>query len=115
MSYLFVYGTLKKGFGLHNIIASLNYIGETKILGYDMYTNGGYPMAVKGWGSIVGEVYEVPEEVEEYLFSVLDQIEGAYNRNKELVIIDKKAYSVYFYEYKYEVDGLMHIEDGEFY
>lgn len=42
---LFVYGTLKAGYGLHRIIEDAHYIGEVKTAEqYTLATNGWYPM-----------------------------------------------------------------------
>lgn len=67
MKRLFVYGTLKKGrynherFGMDHA----TFVRIATINGYSMYTNGIYPAAVKGKDSdsIVGEVYDVPDEL----------------------------------------------------
>lgn len=72
---VFVYGTLRKGCGNHFVMkdADGKYIGTGIVKGYEMYTNGSYPMVIRGEASVVGEVYEV-EKVEN-LYR-LDALEG---------------------------------------
>ena len=69
---VFVYGTLRKGCGNNFVIAEADgyCIGKGKIQGYEMYTNGAYPMVIRGSGTVVGEVYEVSDLVP------LDELEG---------------------------------------
>lgn len=79
---VFVYGTLKAGHGNHDYYLSGNdgasYLGRCYITGdYRMYTNGAFPMVVKGTDTdadlpIVGEVYSVDEET----LHALDALEG---------------------------------------
>jgi gamma-glutamylcyclotransferase (GGCT)/AIG2-like uncharacterized protein YtfP len=76
--YLFVYGTLRKGYDLKlkgRVAGELEYVGRAKV-GGTMYDIGQYPGAVKGKNNneIVGEVFLVnnPDKV----FKVLDKYEG---------------------------------------
>ncbi len=69
---IFVYGTLRKGCGNHFVMeeAEGRYIGKGVVSGYEMYTNGAYPMVIRGSGTVVGELYEVSDLV------TLDELEG---------------------------------------
>lgn len=78
---VFVYGTLKAGHGNHEFYLSndgVEYLGRCYIVGdYRMYTNGAFPMVVKGSSAdahrrIVGEVYSVDEDT----LHGLDLLEG---------------------------------------
>ncbi len=80
---VFVYGTLKKGFGLHQVLKNINaefkgnWITDPK---YTMFALGGFPgVRPNGGDSIHGEVYAVPNMKE------LDSVEGypsLYTREK---------------------------------
>ena len=73
---VFVYGTLKKGFGNHHLLAGCEYLGPCTLGdNYAMVSLGWFPGVVSNdnvVGTIQGEVYRIPEEV---LFS-LDILEG---------------------------------------
>ena len=58
---VFVYGTLRKECVNHYVMkeAKGRYIGKGVVNGYEMYTNGGFPMVIRGEGTVVGELYEV--------------------------------------------------------
>jgi gamma-glutamylcyclotransferase (GGCT)/AIG2-like uncharacterized protein YtfP len=59
MHKVFVYGSLKKGFGNHSLLTDSHYLGP-------------YPGVVSGEGIIHGELYEVDDTT----FSRLDRLEG---------------------------------------
>lgn len=59
---LFVYGTLKKGFGNHRLLEGAKFLGEDTIPG-GMISLGGFPGWLgEGEGYTKGEVYEIDEE-----------------------------------------------------
>lgn len=71
--YVFVYGTLRKGDSRFGVLDGCECIhGVAFIDGFDMLNLGGFPGIVPGNGRIVGEIYEVDEEV----LGQLDRIEG---------------------------------------
>jgi gamma-glutamylcyclotransferase (GGCT)/AIG2-like uncharacterized protein YtfP len=76
--YLFVYGTLRKGFESpvkEQVSSDLEWIGQAKVkaLLYDM---GTFPGAIKssGMNEVLGDVYRVANA--EKVFKVLDHYEG---------------------------------------
>lgn len=71
---VFVYGTLKKGWGNHVIIEDQKFLGASKTLDerFQMYHLGGYPGVVAGSASVPGELYEVDEAA----FARCDRLEG---------------------------------------
>lgn len=81
-SRVFVYGTLKQGFGNHEYYLGNNeavkYLGRCYITGdFRMYSNGAFPIVTAGSdpdrrAHIVGEVYEI----DEYTLDALDALEG---------------------------------------
>lgn len=73
---VFVYGTLKKGFGNHNyLLGHLEPLAEDKLAGHKMYSLGGFPAIVESDNEedvVYGELYEVnPAELRR-----LDGLEG---------------------------------------
>lgn len=61
---VFVYGTLKKGFGNHGVLnPGSQFICKDRIRGWDMYSLGGFPAITEGTGEISGELYSVDEKV----------------------------------------------------
>lgn len=74
MNKIFVYGSLRKHGGLHGAVKNTNYLGKFNTRPeYNLYSLGAFPALVKnGKTSIVGELYEVNEEV----LRTLDMIEG---------------------------------------
>jgi len=76
-----VYGTLRKGCANHVFLQRAELLGTTSIDGWEMYSNGFYPYAVKGNGSIVVEVYRADRA----LLAEIDRLEGYprhYSRTK---------------------------------
>ena len=89
---MFVYGTLKRGFGLANWMKGAKYIGNAKLAGYKMYTNHNYPAIVKGDSIddvVSGEVFEVEKDVFE---SISGMERGAgYGIDEVDVMTDEKV------------------------
>ena len=65
MKTIFVYGSLKKGYYNHSIIKGSTFVGTKVLLGYQLYDTGfGYPAIAKDkWGSVLGEVYQIEEDI----------------------------------------------------
>lgn len=74
MTKVFVYGSLKKGFGNHHVISKGEFISvdETLYNDWHMFNMGGFPGVVEGTKVVTGEVYEVDDEV----MAGLDRLEG---------------------------------------
>lgn len=68
---VFVYGTLREGRGNHPLLGGAKKIADGAVEG-DLFLAGGLPMAVKGDGRIVGELYRVSRET----LADLDMLEG---------------------------------------
>jgi len=107
MINLFVYGTLKRGFGMNRMFNNSKFVGKASTgKGYKMISLGGYPgVLFGGEGSVSGEVYEVSEDV----LTQCDHYESngfLYNRKRILISVDgeeiKKVCWVYFYARDYQ-------------
>jgi gamma-glutamylcyclotransferase (GGCT)/AIG2-like uncharacterized protein YtfP len=71
---VFVYGTLKKGFGNHRLLAASEFLGEARTAqSYAMYSTG-VPIVVKNEAisPIQGELYRIDEAT----LVTLDSLEG---------------------------------------
>ena len=98
MNLVFVYGSLKKGFGNHRLLENSKYIakGGTVSEGFDMGSCGGFPGVTSGGEyRIYGELYEVDDDT----FERLDTLEGNghfYEREEiDIMSISQPAARVY--------------------
>lgn len=74
MEKLFVYGTLKKGFGNHHYLADARFLCTARTVEkYAMYVNG-IPFVVRTpkVSQIIGELYEIDDET----MDRIDRLEG---------------------------------------
>ena len=72
--YVFVYGTLKKGYNLHQVLEGSYSFGAGRLYDHFIYHLGSFPgiSPEKNAGPVIGEVYEVTLDVME----TLDMVEG---------------------------------------
>ena len=77
---LFVYGTLMKGQGANSKLKGAQFLGKAVLRDYEMFNLGGFPGIQQHLGgSVVGELYEIEED----MLPILDSYEGEgslYNR-----------------------------------
>lgn len=76
--YLFVYGTLRKGYDSpvkEQVDAGMEWIGQAKVKAV-LYDMGTFPGAVKssGMSEVLGDVYQVNDP--KVIFNILDRYEG---------------------------------------
>ncbi len=94
--FVFVYGTLKKGERNHHLLQGCK---GTKALapGMRVHCGPGYPYAIRGEGTAIGELYEVDEQT----LKRLDELEGhpEYYRREltEVVLEDGKELTAWIY------------------
>lgn len=70
---MFVYGTLKKGYGNHFIMDGAKYLSEAYIVGWEMRDLGGFPAITKSdGGKVHGEMYIVSPQVLKERISLRD-------------------------------------------
>lgn len=91
---VFVYGTLREGFGNHErYLSDAPKLGEATLCGkYEMYHLGGFPAIVDGEQNdvMLGEVYEVTEGE----LARLDMLEGYNPRNPRNSMYDRRMVEV---------------------
>ncbi len=111
--YLFVYGTLKKGYIFHHYLKKSEFISEGYIKGYRMYLVSWYPAVVNGDKTVYGEVYKVDQKT----LSLIDELEDEGNTYKRIiddVFTQKGKIPCYIYLYLNDLKGLKEICSGRF-
>jgi gamma-glutamylaminecyclotransferase len=85
---VFVYGTLKRGYGNNRLLANAEFVGEATTVGrYKMLHAGSFPVAMRSTEGkqrrpIVGEVFRI-KEYDDVTLQLLDRLESngrMYNR-----------------------------------
>lgn len=115
MEYVFVYGTLKKGFFNHKRIEGEQFIGEAYLKGYNMYSLTVYPFIYKGDGTIKGELYRVRDET----MPIIDSLEAFYTKRTETVELPNgETYEAFCYVFedeqiKEDIDDFKKVEGNE--
>ncbi len=112
---VFVYGTLKKGFGNHYLLENSKFIGRAKTKEKYKMTANGIPFVSKSKAvsHIIGEVYEVDDETLEKL-DFLEDHPDWYKREKVKVVLeDGKELEAWLY-FNEISEGEYLIPDGEF-
>jgi gamma-glutamylcyclotransferase (GGCT)/AIG2-like uncharacterized protein YtfP len=125
--YLFVYGSLRKGFHsdvYQYIFNYFHFVGDAKVKGL-LYDLGPYPAAipVDEDAFIVGELYEIKNKDEYgYAIAQLDDYEGVdplegetkyYRRDPVEVYIEDHTIRAWIYWYNQPVEGYPQIESGD--
>jgi len=110
MTKILVYGTLRKGYALNGYLQSGTFLGDVVLEGFQMYTNGSFPMIVEGDGKIRGELYQF-DSVEG--LKVLDRIESAYTRSSVTTNLNGEKVDCETYIYDHSIYGLEKIEVGD--
>lgn len=105
MTYVFVYGTLKRGYGNHGVLGRSLYIDEaiTNSREFTMY-DGGFPYVSDNFpndaeaGAILGELYEVESDA---VLANLDRLEGVpslyVRREVDVTTLNNIAYKAFIY------------------
>lgn len=114
--YVFTYGTLKRGEYNHGVLGDSEYIGEGALEGFDMFTNGSFPMIVEGDGLVFGEVYKVSDldRVDMLEGYVKESDKGMYLRRKKEIIMDDDNVECWVYIWNRDLDRCEPILNGEF-
>jgi len=112
---VFVYGTLKKGFGNHYLLKDAKFLGKARTEKKYKMTANGIPFVSKkeAISHIIGEVYEVGDEILRKL-DFLEDHPNWYKREKVKVILEngrKLDVWLYFNEVS---EGRYLISGGEF-
>jgi gamma-glutamylcyclotransferase (GGCT)/AIG2-like uncharacterized protein YtfP len=109
---LVVYGLLRGGEPLHAHLRGAAARGEVRLEGFDLHDLGEYPGAVRGGGTLVGELFDLPNPS---VLAALDDAEGVglvpplYER----VLVDVAGRSAWLYLYARPVEGCPKIASGD--
>ena len=107
---VFVYGTLKKGFGNHALLKDAVFLGPDYAPG-SLYATSAYPLAKKTnenrW--IKGEVYKVTEKI----LKDLDWLEGHPNLYCRENVQLKSGTMAQMYYYQRDVSNRSYLPNGE--
>lgn len=106
---VFVYGSLKKGFGNHkHHLEDQRFVKNVTIEGFDMYSIGAFPAIVDGEGTIQGEMYKVSIEA----FKSLDRLEGYPNHYDRKLVKCTTGEEAWIYYYKTAPYSRQKVESG---
>jgi len=110
-----VYGTLKRGFGNHRVIAPGQFLGTDTTPGFVMHSLGGFPGVVRGDGTIHIEVYAVDDQTMGSLdclegYRASDPLRGFYDR----VQIDTRFGRAWLYVYNGSLVGRPRVRGGNY-
>lgn len=108
---LFVYGTLKQGFGNHVLLKDSTLIGTLELPGYSMHSFGWFPVITPSQrDSVVGELYEIDEDT----LARCDRLEGHPSFYQRITEHDSEHGEFYVYvQHPDEVQHLAKVEGGE--
>jgi len=109
MKRIAVYGTLRKGGGLHDWVQGAEPLGTDQVQGFDMYDiSGWYPAITKGENTILVEVYELDDEVADRISRMEE------DANYTLVEVDTKfgQATMYHMDKKYLSERTPLVESG---
>ena len=109
---LLVYGLLRHGLSMENLMKGAAPLGQRQVPGFVLYDLGDYPGAVPGPGVLVTELYAMPASAD---WSALDCAEGVDEnpplyRREEVNLDDGPAC---LYVYARSVDGVSRIDSGD--
>ena len=105
---LFVYGTLKQGYGNNRILDGATFLGNTQAPGA-LYTGYSFPMAVQGEGTIQGELWEINKEH----LAMCDRLESHPRMYKRTEVRLLNGVQAYIYYWQGATGGLRYLPNGE--
>ena len=109
---VFVYGSLRKGYGLSPVLSSSEFVADVQTKPkYTMYSVGAFPCITKsGDTSIVGEIYKVDLAT----LRRLDMIEGVPQLYmKSVVEVDGYDDVIAYFFTKKNAEGLTKVDNGD--
>ena len=109
---VFVYGLLRSGERMHDIVEGLPLTGPFKLDGFALYDLGQYPAAVHADGTIVGELCELPHPA---VLTALDEAEGVHG-DPPLYVREKvevEGQNAWIYVYDRPVGAAPRIASGD--
>jgi gamma-glutamylcyclotransferase (GGCT)/AIG2-like uncharacterized protein YtfP len=109
---VFVYGTLKRGGGLHHYLARAKYLGEGSLRNHEMFDLGWFPGVKPGDGQVHGELYDVDAVTLANLDAVESEGSLYLRRSLWVDVAPDLATRAYAYIYKHSVEDDAKVESG---
>lgn len=113
MHKVFVYGTLRRGFGNHRLLFTSQFLGTDTVTGFTMLSVGNFYPALLGNGRsvsvITGEVYEVNDET----FKSLDYLEGYPQHYNRMLVRTANGHEAWVYYYEENDRHLQEVPGGD--
>jgi gamma-glutamylcyclotransferase (GGCT)/AIG2-like uncharacterized protein YtfP len=109
-----VYGLLRRGARMSNLLGGAEFKGEVVLPGYRLYDLGDYPGAVPGEGAIVGELYELASPAVLELLDEAERVEAdppLYRR----VLVEAGGAPAWLYLWAGPVDSSARITSGDWF
>ena len=99
-NYVFVYGTLMKGYRNHHFLKDSLFLGEGYINDYFMFNVSTYPGIQKSkyQSKVYGEVYKVSSSIEKEL-DILEEVNYLYKKEVVDVFLDNCSVKAIAYVY----------------
>ncbi len=110
---IFVYGTLKKGYGNHGLLKTSKFIGNGYIKGWNIYDLGFFPGIRKSQNKkriVYGEVYEI-DDITRMRVDSLEGEGSLYNRVKTLAVVNGEEMEVSVYVFARNIEQYQRIEE----
>ena len=112
--FVAVYGSLRKGLGLHHRIGHMPFIGQGVLKGGDLYSYGPFPALVlrdDESKEVTVEVYAVDYNT----LKILDGIEGGYDRDVVTIHFESGAtcQALIYTQTPRDVAGKPHVPGGD--
>jgi gamma-glutamylcyclotransferase (GGCT)/AIG2-like uncharacterized protein YtfP len=114
MAHLFVYGTLMRGMRNHAYLEKATLVGPASTKPeFELMYNGSIPAARAGSEAIVGELYEVTDEVLSTL-DVLEEVSTKLYEKKQIMLADGKEATIYLGGTIFNFDSWERIPNGDY-
>lgn len=114
MAHLFVYGTLMQGMRNHAYLEKATLIGPaTTKPEFELMYNGSIPAARPGSEAIVGELYEVSDEVLATL-DVLEEVSSKLYEKREVTLADGRPATMYLGGTIFTFDTWEKVQNGDY-
>ncbi len=111
--FIAAYGTLRRGFYNHDRFSGVEYLGTTRIKGFDLYDLGPYPCVVENpEEEITIDLLEVTAETKSRIDSM--EIGAGYGLKEINVNLDGKDYTVTIYIYNKTPHNAKLIRSGDY-
>jgi gamma-glutamylcyclotransferase (GGCT)/AIG2-like uncharacterized protein YtfP len=103
---VFVYGTLKSGYGNNHLLSSAKLLQQDSLAGHDIFAVQSFPGVIPGHGSVEGELWECDDET----LKMLDILEGHPDMYLRTPVTLESGEEAETYIWQYEIAGKRNLE-----